>query len=334
MLRLSDIIGQESALKTLKAALPPGRPAHGYLFTGPDGIGKRSAAMAWARALFCLAASGDACGSCKPCVKVAAGNHPDLIMVKPEIREKKVKEEIDIEHARDLIARLSYRPYESQRIVAIIDGANLMNTAAANALLKTLEEPPGETVIIMIATNMDSLLPTVVSRLRAVRFVSLPYQAVLEILTARRGIPIEEARTMAALSKGAPGTLSEETLPLLRGDRRKAMDFISFVAHGRGAEAFRLATEMDKSSDKGRFDGTLDMIREIIRDIISIKVRRGCDKVINVDVAGELEQLSLRLTERRLVAAYDAAASAVRLRRWNINPLLAMGILYHDLKEQ
>lgn len=333
MIRLSEIMGQEAALKTLKAALPPGRPAHSYLFTGPDGVGKRSTALAWARALFCAKGGGDACGSCGPCVKVATGNHPDLILVQPEIREKKVKEEIDIEHARDLITRLGYRPYESQRIVAIIDGANLMNPIAANALLKTLEEPPGETVIIVIATNMDSLLPTVVSRLRAVRFALLPYDAVVKILMTRRKIPLEEAKTMAALSKGAPGLLSEEALPALRGDRKKAMDFISFVAHGNGAEAFRLATELDKSADKGRIDGTLDMIREIARDIISIKVRRGCDKVINVDVSDELEQLSHRLTERRLMTAYDTAVNAVHMRRWNINPLLAMGILYQELKE-
>jgi len=333
MIRLSEIMGQEAAMKTLKAALPPGRPAHSYLFTGPDGVGKRSTALAWTRALFCEAGGGDACGSCKPCVKVASGNHPDLILMKPEIGEKKVKEEISVVQARDFITRLSYRPYESQRIVAIIDGADLMNITAANALLKTLEEPPGETVIIMIATNMDSLLPTVVSRLRAVRFVPLPYPAVVEILSTRRGIPLEEAKTMAALSKGAPGLLSEEALPILRGDRKKAMDFISFMAHGRGAEAFRLATELDKSADKGRCDGTLDMIREITRDIISIKVGRGCDKVINVDVSDELEQLSLRLTERRLMTAYDAAVNAVHMRRWNINPLLAMGILYQELKE-
>jgi DNA polymerase-3 subunit delta' len=333
MLRLSEIMGQEAALKTLKAALPPGRPAHSYLFTGPDGVGKRSTALAWARALFCANGEGDACGSCVPCVKVASGNHPDLILVKPEIGEKKVKEEISILQARDFITRLSYRPYESQRIVAIIDGADSMNVSAANALLKTLEEPPGETVIIMIASNMASLLPTVVSRLRAVRFAPLPYGSVVEILHTRRGMPIEEARTMAALSKGAPGLLSEEALPTLRGDRKKAMDFISFVAHGKGADAFRLATELDKSADKGRIYGTLDMIREIVRDIISIKVRRGCDKVINVDVSDELEQLSRRLTERRLMTAYDTAVSAAHMRPWNINPLLAMGILYQELKE-
>lgn len=333
MIRLSEIMGQEAAMKTLKAALPPAKPAHSYLFTGPDGVGKRSTALAWARALFCANGGGDVCGSCAACVKVEKGNHPDLILMKPEIGEKKVKEEISIAQARDFITRLSYRPYESQRIVAIIDGADLMNVSAANALLKTLEEPPGDTVIIMIASNMASLLPTVVSRLRAVRFVPLPYAAVVEILTTRRGISTEEARTMAALSKGAPGLLSEEALPVLRVDRKKAMDFISFVANGRGAEAFRLATELDKSADKGRFDGVLDMIREITRDIISIKVRRGCDKVINVDVSDELEKLSLRFTERRLMAAYDAAVNAVHMRRWNINPLLVTGILYQELKE-
>lgn len=327
-------MGQDSALKTLKSALPPGRPAHSYLFTGPDGVGKRSTALAWARALFCENGGGDACGSCKPCAKVATGNHPDLILVKPEIREKKVKEEIDIDHARDLIARLSYRPYESQRIVAIIDRADLMNVTAANALLKTLEEPPGDTVIIIIASNMDSLLPTVVSRLRAVRFVPIPYGAVVEILMKQRGMSAEDARTMAALSKGAPGSLGEEALPALRADRKKAIDFLSFVADGRGTEAFRLATELDKSADKGRADGTLDMIREIIRDIISIKVRRGCDKVINADVSEELERLSHRLTERRLRTAYDAAVNAVHMRRWNINPLLTMGLLYQELKER
>ena len=262
------------------------------------------------------------------------GSHPDLISLAPEIREKKVKEEIDILHARDLITRLSYRPYEAQRIVAIVDGADLMNVPAANALLKTLEEPPGATVIIMIASNMASLLPTIVSRLRVVRFAPLPYDAVVEILMTRRRMSAEEAKIMAALSKGAPGMLGEEALPLLRGDRKRAMDFISFVADGRGAEAFRLATELDKSADKGRADGTLDMIREITRDIISIKVRRRCDKVINMDVSDELEQLSLRFTERRLIMAYDATVNAASMRRWNINPLLAMGLLYQELKER
>src|SRR5579862_3021723 len=149
--RLTDLLARSID----RGALPPSS-----IFAGPSGVGKRATAMAVAQALNCLDVQhGDACGTCKACVRIARGVHPDVIVVEPGDNGS-----IKIDQIRDVNDRVGYRPFEGRRRVVIVDEADALVPAAQNALLKTLEEPPPSSIFILVTARPDSLLPTVKSR--------------------------------------------------------------------------------------------------------------------------------------------------------------------------
>jgi DNA polymerase III delta' subunit len=197
------ILGQDPAVRLLRDAVRLGRVGSGYLFFGPEGVGKHTAARAFAQAILCAggAPEGAGCGECGPCVRVAAGSHPGLV----EVARDEGRTRILIGQVHDLSARLALRPLEGEGAVAIIDGAEQANLEAFNALLKTLEEPPPGTTLILVTRRPDSLPDTIRSRCQAVRFRPLPRDLVEDILRRGGEVPEEEVGELAALSGGAPG---------------------------------------------------------------------------------------------------------------------------------
>ncbi|HWO40763.1 MAG TPA: DNA polymerase III subunit delta', partial [Candidatus Eisenbacteria bacterium] len=145
----SNIVGHKHQLDWLRGALLGGRLHHAYLFVGPDGVGKRTIAMGLARALHCARANGDFCGSCDACIGIQNGNHPDVRIV--GLLEK--KKEIVIDQVRQLEKELVFRSFSGKPKVALIDPATLLNAPAQNALLKTLEEPPEQSILMLIASS-------------------------------------------------------------------------------------------------------------------------------------------------------------------------------------
>ena len=136
------------------------------------------------------------CGTCRPCKKIAAGHHPDVIIVEPE------QSRIKISAIRDLGNALAVKPYEALQRVVVIDQAQAMNPQAGNSLLKLLEEPPAKTILILIAVNTYSLLPTIVSRCQQVSFKPIPDQTLAEYLR-QKGIPPEKADILGKLANGS-----------------------------------------------------------------------------------------------------------------------------------
>jgi DNA polymerase-3 subunit delta' len=166
----SGVNGQSRAIATLRSALAGGRIAHAYLFAGPDGVGKETVAWAFTQALLCDSggsSAGEACGRCGPCRRVVARGHPDVQLVVPE------KGVIPIDRVRDLCGRLALAPFEARYQVAILRDAHLLNPPAQNALLKTLEEPPGSAVLVLVSAAPHLLLPTVRSRCQRIAFAPL-----------------------------------------------------------------------------------------------------------------------------------------------------------------
>lgn len=180
-----DICGQDRPVRLLRRAWASGRLAQAYCFTGPAGVGKRSTAVALAQAVTCLspvtAAPGgeplDACGVCRACTRIAAGQHPDVALITPE--EKTV---ITIDQIRRLSERAALRAYEGPVKVWILDPAHEMQEPAANAFLKTLEEPPAGSLFILVTTARSALLPTIRSRCQEVRFTALAEEHLRTIL--------------------------------------------------------------------------------------------------------------------------------------------------------
>lgn len=175
---------------------------------GPAEVGKRTAALLFAQAINCLHPETGGCGSCRECTAIIAGNHPDVRVWDVPEGEKTFK----IEQVRELQHAVSFHPYQGRRKVHILAAMDAIGPAGANALLKTLEEPPPETVLVLLATSLDTVLPTLVSRCQVLQFGLMPVEAIAEALTLRRGVEAETAMAIAFQSQGRLGrafTLAE-----------------------------------------------------------------------------------------------------------------------------
>lgn len=193
------LCGQEKAKRLFAKALRADRIPHAYLFRGPDGVGKKRFARGVAMAINCRRRQEDkACGDCPSCRKYVSGNHPDLVLISPQ------KGIIRIEQIRSLIKELSYPPYEAAMRVVIIEDIHTMRREAANSLLKTLEEPPVNNLLILTADSSREILATLLSRCQMLPFASLDHQQTASVLLGH-GLNGEMATLLARFAQGSPG---------------------------------------------------------------------------------------------------------------------------------
>lgn len=205
-----DILGHDKETATLKNAILNSRVAHAYIFSGPDGIGKRLAALEFARALNCGGFDGDSCGVCASCRMMDAGTHPNILQVWPTVKEREDVLEnaydgaglIRISQIRDVQEFLRYRIDGGKKAV-VVDYAERLMPQAANAFLKTLEEPPPGSVIMLITSRPSDLLPTILSRCQRINFRPLPDEAVSAVLVGDRSVQKGTADGVARLSGGS-----------------------------------------------------------------------------------------------------------------------------------
>jgi DNA polymerase-3 subunit delta' len=220
---LATVRAQDTAVETLRRGLAAGRVHHAYLFDGPPGVGKERAAFGLAQALVCEKGQGEAsgaCGACRACVRAVprtggSGDdrrplHPDVVVLQRGLydpasigRRAPETQDISIDQVRTLvIARAAYPPHEGRAKVFIVRAAEELSVAAANALLKTLEEPGPRTHFVLLSAVPDALLPTIRSRTQRVRFGALPDSVVAELL-AERGVAADAAAAIARLAGGS-----------------------------------------------------------------------------------------------------------------------------------
>jgi DNA polymerase-3 subunit delta' len=212
---LQAVQGQSRAVAALRAALQRGALPHACLFTGPSGVGKELAAVGLAQALLCQEARGEGCGRCSACTRIERFAHPDVLWLLPE--EEQVRRrlagrsdfthvpsrDVRVEQVRRLQQRLSLRGLESARKVVLVLSAEAMNPAAQNAFLKTLEEPPSDTTLVLVSSSPDRLLPTLRSRCVRYAFAPLPRPLVAARLAELRGLEPAQAEAVAALADGS-----------------------------------------------------------------------------------------------------------------------------------
>ncbi len=216
-MRFRDVEHQERALSIVRRALRSGRMPHAYLFEGPEGVGKELTARALAARLLCEAdvePDADACGVCRACRLVAGGNHPDLHVIERRLHklhpDRAVRASKGLFLAVDVIRHFLIEPAASKpslggRRVFVIREAERMNEGAQNALLKTLEEPPGQSCLILVSAAAERLLPTIRSRCQRVPFGLLPPDFIERHLVERCGVKVEAARALALLADGRLG---------------------------------------------------------------------------------------------------------------------------------
>jgi DNA polymerase-3 subunit delta' len=187
-----DLTGQEHAAGLLSGALAAG-PSHAYLFIGPEGTGRLAAALSFAAALCC---ESGGCGTCPSCLKAARATHPDIETISP------AGSFVMVDQVREVNNRLTLRPYESPARVFIFEDACAFNSESANAFLKSLEEPPSFVYFVLLATRLDRVLPTIVSRCQMVRFSAVPPERIEERLLAIEGVRKSEALAYSRLADG------------------------------------------------------------------------------------------------------------------------------------
>lgn len=274
-----DIQGHEKPLTVLKRALANNTLAHAYLFSGEAGIGKKMTALALAAAVNCAnGGPGGGCGACPSCRRIAALTHPDVHVVMPESEDARIlasmtskeadkaSDEIKIDQIRQAQESISLKPTEGGKKVLIVDGAETLNMTAQNAFLKTLEEPPGDTLIILVTSMPQSLLPTIRSRCQELRFQPLPRRTLARALAEKRGLPEEDAWFLAALAQGSMGRGLEMDAGQERAERDQVTELWSGLSRLNAAETLALADGYAK--DRERFDRLLEIGVECLRDAL------------------------------------------------------------------
>ena len=321
----SDIIGQQKQLVILRSALVSGRLHHAYLFLGPAGVGKRTVAVSLAKAIHCRELTDDFCGRCLNCARISDGNHPDVRIIEPLTGKK----EISIQQIRELERELSYRSFTGKSKIAIIDPATLMNLSSQNALLKTLEEPPQDCLIILIAESAGGLLPTLRSRCLQIPFAPLVRQDVAAYLQSQHGMNSTDAEFIAALSMGSIGAaLSLEQENLIENRRNWSRMLGSLKAadyHGAMSAAEALASNRDEAL---KF---LKWAESWYRDLLVAQVSHASDELVNLDMRAQIEQqATVSNVERSLRAISQTSRAAARIQR-NLNRRMVLEKFLFDV---
>jgi DNA polymerase-3 subunit delta' len=318
VMRFDSIIGQERPIRFLTQMLKKKNIPHAMLFTGVDGIGKRTTAMALGMALNCTNPVGvSACGECPSCQKVISGAHPDMITIRPEGAF------IKIDQVRALSRQLRFAPLEGSWRVVIINDAQAMNLEASNAILKVLEEPPKNTFIVLTASQTTDLLPTIVSRCQQVAFRPIPYEKVAEVLVELQGLDRQTATTLAVSTKGSLGKALSVDGEKWTVWRARFVEQISSFSIRSIQPVFGFVAAI--ASDKDRLVDALDMIMTWFRDVLMCKV--SPERIINKDFMTKIQNASQGRSVNELLEKVEAVHAAQTAISKNSNPRLALEVM-------
>jgi DNA polymerase-3 subunit delta' len=261
----ASIEGHDRPVGILKRALVNNALAHAYLFSGDQGIGKKMTAFTLAAAVNCRdAGPGGGCNVCPSCRKTALQGHPDVHLLVPD------GDEIKIDQIRQVQDQLALKPFEGTKKVLIVDGAESLNAVSSNAFLKTLEEPPGDVLIILVTAMPDSLLATIRSRCQEIRFHPLPRHTLAHVLMKKRVLSEEDAWFLAALAQGSMGRGLEMDIAQEKADRKEVIDLLSRIPSLGPGEVFARAESFLK--DRDRFERLLTIGVEWLRDAVISRV--------------------------------------------------------------
>ena len=314
-----DIIGQDKAINILVRTMQRGRIASSYLFAGEPGIGKKCTAVTLAKALNCLTSPGDACDECPSCRKIDSGIHPDFLLISPESGQ------IRVEEIRAIDEMLSLKAFEGRYKVVIVDDADTMNQYAANAFLKTLEEPPEESLIILVSSNPGRLPDTIRSRCSRINFTPLSSAACEKVLLnvlrqkpdasgdssapGRGGkSPLKKKKEESAKTSSLPDPLTLSLLiRLSMGSPGNAItqDLIADRTWSLQLLKGMLNAEKDGWTSKEDMARWFDLILILLRDMAVFRITGNESRLINVDLKEYIGDMSSATDIKVIIESYQ-----------------------------
>ena len=312
----ADVRGHAEIISRLRALAAAHRLPHALLFCGMEGVGKRRTARVLARTLLCTRGGDAPCGCCDACRTMAAGVHPDYFEVVPEVRGKGAAM-IRTEAVRDILIAASGAPVQAQRRIILIDGAETMNETAANRLLKTLEEPSGEVLFILVTHAYDAVLPTIRSRAVRIAFGALPRAEIAAALMERG---VEDAAALAALADGSLGrayALADEGLAL----RDEALDLLAQLRTLGIEDLWGRAAEIGARPHAER-TAWIGFLQMALRDLLILREDGAASELYHIDRRAELTALLTQLTRADLFALMEETRQLTRRFAANVNPAL------------
>ncbi len=321
---MTPVIGQRQTKDLLRRAVARGRLGQAYLFSGPAGIGKRALAVHFAQMILCQEAGERPCFQCSPCRKVERGIHPDLRLI---AAEKKV---ISIDQIREEIQHeVALKPYDAEYRMYIISNFQRATLAAANCLLKTLEEPPQHAVLILTTTEAADMPPTIVSRCQVVR---LRPPTVLEIAVGlEHHCQVEDSRAklLARLCGGRTcWALAAAVDPQLLEERQTRLEKLREMAKAELTERLKYAQEL--SGSQSGLCEVLHAWQTWWRDLLLLNQGNG-DAIVNIDWKDQLEELARSYSRKEIVTYLGSIQRTARLLTGNVNARLALEVLLLEL---
>ncbi len=333
---LSSVIGHSHLIDLLRTAVARDRVPQSLLLAGPEGVGKRTVALALAQAVNCPerakpgAAKGaprvqaaqagtDACGVCATCRRIARGQHTDVAVI-----DKADEASIKIKRLRErLLEVIGYRPFEGRRRVFIIDPADELTFEAQDALLKTLEEPPASALVILVSAYPDTLRPTVQSRCRRLRFAPLSDRDVTRVLTEQAGVEPARARLMATGAGGSVSRALQEEAGDVADDRDAALALLQASTRrgvaARLKAAAALAQHGSKRRDREALADRLTLLGSLCRDAAALQAGAG-GPLTNSDLAEALQDVGRTMAPARLAEAFAIVTRAQQALERNASP--------------
>ena len=318
----SSIYGQEGPIAVLRNALGNKRVPHALLFYGADGIGKRTTALVFSKALNCKAGGTDPCDTCTSCRKIESGNHPDVLILEPEGQFIKVAD------IKELQERLRFLPLEGVRRVVIIDDAERMNVTSANSLLKTLEEPTPSNVFVLVSSRPHLLPMTILSRCHRLRFNPVQRDVIAAFLEEKHLLEPAKAVILASSAGGSIG----RALNLHKGDYFALRErILSRISKGPLDPLGCLALAGELASDKEDIPEALDILKAWYRDLLVFKETGRAEALINRDHSDSLERLASVLGREAILRSVGAIQDAGAAIARNVNKQLTLETMVFTL---
>jgi DNA polymerase III subunit delta' len=314
------LVGNERIKNLLGRAVVENRIGQSLLFAGPRGVGKFQFALALAQALNCEhPMDGDACQQCVACRRIASGEHLDVQVFRPEGLF------IKVERMRELAREAQFRPYEGRRRVCIIDDAERMNPASANSILKTLEEPPDSSLLILVTSKPYQLLETIRSRCQMVNFSTLTQDELEAVVRERVDLTDPEIRVLARLAQGSIGRALEIDLAGYDQRRSTMIELIESMAVERDSIRLLSAAEyLGKKLEKEEFEQHIETLLVLLNDVFYLRLGKSPESLTNADKAQRLERVAEVVTIEQITGWVDQLEKLLVDLQRNISRQLAM----------